>query len=98
MVDPISLADVRRQIRLDDDDVSEDPLLTGYMVAARRVCVSQTGFSLADGAANGPSADDVDVIAQAMLMMVAHWYENREDSEPPAMALWLLGLIRGRSI
>lgn len=98
MVEPISLADVRRQIRLDDDDDSEDTLLTGYILAAKRVCVSQTGFSLADDAVNAPSADDLGIIAQAMMMMVAAWYENRENSEPPDMALWLLGLIRGRSI
>lgn len=98
MTDPVSLADVRLQLRLSDDDVAEDKLLIGYIAAAKRVCVSQTGFSFAEGAPRAPSADDLAVIAQAMLMMVAHWYENREDSEPQTNAVWLLGTIRGRSL
>lgn len=98
MTDPISLADARLQLRLSEDDVAEDKLLTGYIAAAKRVCVSQTGFSFTEGAPRAPSADDLAVIAQAMMMMVAHWYENREDSEPQTNAVWLLGTIRGRSL
>lgn len=94
MIDLVSLEDVRHQLRLDDDDTSEDVLLEGYIAAAARLCGAYTGLAIATAA-----DDDRAVIKQAMLMTIAHWHANREagDAAPAAVA-WLLRPIRKHSL
>lgn len=107
MVDPVSLVDARRQIKLEEDDDSEDGLLSIFIAAAKRSCSSITGYSLTVGEVPAPSTGDVDAIRLAMLMLVAHWYENREAvtgntrTIPTKLALsvdFLLGSVRKRTI
>ena len=103
MIDPVSLEIARKHVNLDEDDTSDDTLLGIFIAAARQACVSTTGISLSDDADPGRVA----LIAQAMLMLIGHWYANREAvtgdtrSIPTTLQLsvdWLLGLARNRSI
>lgn len=94
MFDIVSLAAARQQVRLEEDDTDEDATLTGYIVAAERVALGQLG--LASAAALPPA--DIGVVRLAMLMMVGHWFVNREAQEPPSPALWLLGTIGRKSL
>lgn len=89
MVDIVSLAAARQQVRLEADQTDEDVLLAGYIAVAQRVALGQVG--VVDAAVL--PVGDVGVVRQAMLMMVAHWYANREAQDVPAAALWLLGTI-----
>lgn len=94
MVDIVSLAEARTQVRLSDDDLSEDALFVAYIAAAQRVAFSNLGL-----AATAVIPDeDLGVVRQAMLMMIGHWYMEREAAEPPQSAIWLLGTIRKRSL
>ena len=103
---PVSLGQVRDHLRLPEDDNRDDVLLTGYIAAARRASLATTGIVL-DDILLPPDEGDVAVIAQAMLLTIAHWYSNREavatdarsaPIEMPRSAGWLLGSIRMRSI
>lgn len=100
---PVTLADARAQCRIEADDDSDDLLLTAYIAAAKAAAQRQTGISLADDAVVPSTAEEVAVFRAAMLMMIAHWYVNREaatgDSRIPPMemplsATWLFGTIK----
>jgi len=71
------LRQFRMQVRLENDDDSEDPVLEPMLAAAMRAVENRTGrtFGSGDyaiGDANMPVAN------QAALMLAAHWYRNRE--------------------
>ncbi len=98
MADLVPLTDARLQCRLAADERSEDTLLTGYIAAAQRVCAAITGFDLSPTAPVAITPENAAVVKQAMLVMVAHWFENRDDPGTPRAALWLLGTIRRRRL
>lgn len=105
-IEPVSIEDVKRQLKLDQDFADDDLLLAGYITAARRTSEAITGISLADDPVMSVDPSDLAVIGQAMLMTIAHWYRNRESVtteqgrtlEMPLSTRWLLGAIRRRSL
>lgn len=71
MIKPeISLEDIRRHCRIDDD--FEDPLLLVYADAALEVCQQHIGRRFEDGLAFTPA------VKVGCLMYISLLYENRE--------------------
>ncbi|WP_421153144.1 head-tail connector protein [Aeromonas dhakensis] len=77
----ITLEEVKHQCRLEEDDASQDLLLNLYIGAASRAIEQHTDRELLDA----PQAEMTDRqlvisddIKAAGLLMVAHWFNNRE--------------------
>lgn len=78
------------------DAASRPPrlLLRGSRVWARPGRIGN-GVAISVTAGFGPNADDVpESLRQAMLVLVAHWYDHRGDSRPPAPPLTVDALLR----
>lgn len=77
MADPVSLQQLRVQVRLEEDDASQDIDLIPKLAAAVRAVENETGrfFEGTD-----PLIDEKDLPTAklAVLMLAAHWYRNRE--------------------
>ncbi|MBB3142198.1 head-tail connector protein [Halomonas organivorans] len=80
---------IKQHVRLEPDEVEEDTLLDTYATAARRMVEHQTGRNLyaTEGEiptdAEGNATDEHalvldDDLTTAMLLLIGHWYENRE--------------------
>lgn len=73
----IDLARVKLHLKVDGDE--EDPLINGYFEAARSHVAMHCDRELVEGAPAGPEqmgfTPDVE---QAVLLLVGHWYANRE--------------------
>lgn len=65
----IDLALAKAQARVTHD--AEDALITSYIAAAQAWVERYIGMTLAE-------ADDAPELDQAMLLLVGHWYQNRE--------------------
>ena len=82
----IELLTVKTHCRIDDDDTSEDDLLTIYIGAAKRHVENFTRRTLyATNTDPGFESDEDrllldDDVRTAMLLLVGHWHENREAS------------------
>lgn len=77
MTEAVTLAQLKVQVKVEEDDASEDGLLQGMLAAAIRTIENRTGRTFADGEfviadADGPAA------RMAVLLLGAHWYRNRE--------------------
>lgn len=81
---------IKQQVRLEPDSVEEDTLLDTYSTAARRMVENVTGRTLYATAGEIPT-DPItteptdlsalvldDDITTAMLLLIGHWYANRE--------------------
>ncbi|KEY58501.1 head-tail connector protein [Serratia sp. DD3] len=76
-----SLEELRIQCRIDYEDAAEDQLLTIYVGAARKKAEKFINRNLYDVAVPEDDADGVvisDDIKLALMLLVGHWYENRE--------------------
>ncbi len=70
-MDPISLADAKLFLRVDISD--DDALITSLITVAREYCETFTGLDLTD------DSDELSETAiQAMRLIIAHFYSNRE--------------------
>ncbi|MGG3796531.1 head-tail connector protein [Pseudomonas paraversuta] len=73
----IDLARVKLHLKLDGDE--EDSLVTGYFEAAKSHVAMHCDRELVETAPTGPEqmgfTPDVE---QAVLLLVGHWYANRE--------------------
>ena len=73
----IDLARVKLHLKVDGDE--EDALITGYFAAAKSHVAMHCDRELVEGAPAGPEqmgfTPDVE---QAVLLLVGHWYANRE--------------------
>lgn len=91
MAEPVSVAQLEAQLRLDVGNSGEEEYLTALIVAARRAVENYLDRSIVGDDASLP-ADDMLVAAQAILMLATHLYENRDggDGMPPVvgMLLW----------
>lgn len=82
----INLETVREHCRIDADDTSEDSLLTIYIGAAKRHIEKWTRRNLYETNADAGFDTDEDRllldddIRLVVLLLVGHWYENREAS------------------
>ncbi|HCM2949795.1 head-tail connector protein [Klebsiella pneumoniae] len=77
---------LRAQCRIDIDDTTEDEVLTLYYGAARRKAESFINRHLYEEV---PETDPdglviADDILLALMLLVGHWYENREESSDAA--------------
>ncbi len=76
----VTLDDVKRQCRLDMQESDEDSLIAIYIKASERHIEHRIGKTLidpADGLIDGGQTYDED-IKLAALLLISHWYENRE--------------------
>lgn len=81
---------IKQHVRLELDFTDDDTLLDTYATAATRLIENQTGRTLYATAGEIPTdletgevTDDSalvldDDITTAMLLLIGHWYENRE--------------------
>ena len=81
---------IKQHVRLEPDFVEEDTLLETYSTAAQRFVENRTGRTLYATAAEIPKDPDSgeitdgdalvldDDITAAMLLLIGHWYTNRE--------------------
>lgn len=102
MAEPVTLSDIKVHLRLDESATDEDPYLTAMIVAARRTCEARICRSIADPVAP-LTEDDQFVLCQAIRLIVAAWYANREGVstdartmpvELPLAVTWLLEPLR----
>lgn len=77
METPVSIQDLRVQIRLEADDASQDADLLPKLMAAIRAVENETGRTFAG---EEPHIGEADLPAAkvAVLMLAGHWYRNRE--------------------
>lgn len=84
-----TLADLRAHLSFTDDlGTTDDAMLTRILAGAESFVERKLGFTFAatfGGAGQDPVPDE---LRQAVLMLAAHWYENREATaevlrEPP---------------
>lgn len=75
--EPVTLAQVKMHLRLEADDEEQDAYLAILMPAARRHIENATGRTIVS---TWPTLDEDDrtVVAQAMLLLIGHWYNTRE--------------------
>lgn len=84
-----TLADLRAHLAFTDDlGTTDDAMLTRILSAAESFVERKLGFTFA--ATYGGTGQEAvpDALRQAVLMLAAHWYENREAGadvlrEPP---------------
>lgn len=98
----LTIERVRQQLKVDDD--GEDELIFGLMTAATRAVEVHTGCTFAAGG-NAFAPEDVDVAAQAALMLITTWFDNRDGNttsssagELPLAVTWLLWPIKRLSV
>lgn len=90
MAEPVTLDALKVQLRLDLSYVDEDGHLANLILAARRTvekAVNQTMAAL--------PIDDMSIAKQAILMLAAFWYDERDASAAmPASVLALVSPLR----
>ena len=69
--EPVTLAEAKLHLRINPGDNSEDGLIEDLITTAREFCENYTGKELAN-------AEVPKTVKQALLLLVAHWYNNRE--------------------
>lgn len=93
MADLVTIERVRAQLRIDAG--TEDTLVEGLVMAAQRAVEVHTGRTVADG--DNAFGADAPIAAQAVLLLVSTWYDNRDSVAPntaaaelPLAVTWLL--------
>ncbi|MBW5800068.1 head-tail connector protein [Halomonas elongata] len=74
---------IKQHVRLEPDFDEDDALLDTYATAAHRYVENHTGRTLYATKAEIPTDDEHalvldDDLTTAMLLLIGHWYENRE--------------------
>lgn len=85
MVEIVTVPELQGHLRLDDDG-GDDAVLADLIVAARRAIENRIDGTIVGDTVTIKSAD-IPVARQAVLMLAAHWYENRETSTSRSMAV-----------
>ncbi|GKX58349.1 head-tail connector protein [Leminorella grimontii] len=76
-----SIEELRLQCRIDNGDASEDQVLAIYLGAAKNHAEEIVNRRLYDDSVPDTDPDGVlisDDIKLALMLLVGHWYENRE--------------------
>jgi hypothetical protein len=76
-----SIVELRVQCRIDSDDASEDQTLAIYLSAAKLHAEKMVNRALYDSSIPDNDPDGIvisDDIKLAIMLLVSHWYENRE--------------------
>ena len=79
MTELITLAEAKLHCRVDASD--EDVLIQGYIAAALSICQKHIGKRFGDGLGFEPG------IKVGCLLLINHWYENREIAADKATEL-----------
>ncbi|NMZ09046.1 phage gp6-like head-tail connector protein [Pseudomonas proteolytica] len=75
----IDLARVKLHLRVDGDQ--ENTLITGYIEGAKSHVAMHCDRELVEGSPVEPDQMGITAdVEQAILLLVGHWYENREDA------------------
>lgn len=91
MAEPVSLEELKRHLRVEFDD--DDDLILGLALAAREWAEGFLNTALV--AKEGEEPPEIkQTWKQAILLMVANWYQNRETGKIPDAARHLLWLDR----
>lgn len=73
---------IKQHVRLEPDFEDDDTLLDTYSNAARRLVENRTGRKLYATESEAPNDESAllldDDITTAMLLLIGHWYANRE--------------------
>lgn len=102
MIEPVSLDEIKADLRLELDECSHDASLARLIVAARRMVELRTGRSFG-GEAPTLTGDDGVAGAQAISAIVAHWFANPEAAttdgrnspiEVPMSAGWIIESLK----
>jgi hypothetical protein len=72
----VSLNQLKQQLNIEVDNATDDDLLSKLIGAATAHVGQELGFAVDD--ADEFPAGTPDDVAQAVLLIAAHWYENRE--------------------
>lgn len=73
VTEPVTLAEAKLHLRINPGDTSEDGLIKDLITAAREFCENYTGKELV-----GENVVVPKTVKQALLLLIAHWYNNRE--------------------
>ena len=73
VTEPVTLAEAKLHLRINPGDTSEDSLIKDLITAAREFCENYTGKELV-----GENVVVPKTVKQALLLLIAHWYNNRE--------------------
>ncbi len=100
MSEPVTLEEIKADLRLDPEDTEQDGLLSRLIFAARRMVELQTRRKFG-GDTPTLTGEDAIVGAQAVSSIVAHWYANpeavsnqRSSEELPLSASWIIDSLR----
>lgn len=75
----VDLARVKLHLRVDGDQ--EDTLITGYIEGAKSHIAMHCDRELVENSPVEPDQMGITAdVEQAILLLVGHWYENREDA------------------
>ena len=91
IVEPVTLAEVKAQCRVEYD--TDDDLLSSYITAARQWAEGFGNFPLAYDS-DDEDAEPIELKQtwkQAILLVVSHWYSNRENASAGTLAEIPLG-------
>ncbi|BDM64543.1 hypothetical protein NFHSH190041_19950 [Shewanella sp. NFH-SH190041] len=85
----LDLANIKLQLNIEVDDTSEDSLLTGYLSAAKRLAANRVNRHIYWSESEKPSdstlipenaIDATEDICLSVLLLIGHFYTNREAS------------------
>ncbi|KQO52668.1 head-tail connector protein [Sphingomonas sp. Leaf257] len=94
MAEPVSVKQLKDQLRLDPSFADEDGYLLDLIVAARRMAEKWTNRTIVGTAPSLPT-EDMPIATRAILMLAAHWYDERDASAgPPQSVAALLAPLR----
>ncbi|MFN3675300.1 MAG: head-tail connector protein [Sphingomonas pseudosanguinis] len=94
MTEPVSLDALKVQLRLDLSYADEDGYLARLIVAARRAVERAINHTIVAAVPTLP-ADDLPVVQQAILMLAAYWYDQRDAAAAePASVMALIRPLR----
>lgn len=77
MSEPISLAIARKHLNIEDGYLADDAYIAGLITAARRKVELDTRRSFS-GDTPTLTGDDAALASQAVLLIIGHWFANRE--------------------
>jgi hypothetical protein len=98
VTEPVALSDIKNDLGLDPGATDQDARLERLIKAARRSVEKRIGYSIVGDAPTIP-VDDIDVVRQAICLIVATWFalpegvsvDGRAGSvELPLGVTWLL--------
>ena len=84
VVEPVTLEEAKAQCRVDHE--MEDELLKSYITAAREWVEGFLNMQLVPNEENPDPIEVKPTWKQAILLLVGHWYANRESVSSPRLS------------